>query len=178
MSSAASPGSSWSIGLSPDPAASRQWPLPAVAAPGDQTPSPRCRCVAPGSRFGLTRHHWCHPSALHRCSSGKPWAKPRWQDLFARSTGSFDSQAGLGLGVEQLAAAQVAALRLTRRLCPPYRPCLNRTVGHLAGRIEEFSLLKFHWLLAIERTYFAVGIELVVCAVGLHHKTHRFASGR
>lgn len=30
-------------------------------------------------------------------------------------------------------------------------PALNRTVGHLAGRIQELSLLYINWLLAIER---------------------------
>ena len=55
---------------------------------------------------------------------------------------------------------------------------LNRTVGNLAGRIEEFGLLNVDWFFVIERTFFAVGIELVVSAVDLHHKTHQFASGR
>lgn len=57
-------------------------------------------------------------------------------------------------------------------------PALNRTVGNLAGRIEKFGLLNVNWLFAIERTFFAVGIELVVSAVGLHHKTHQFVSRR
>ena len=57
-------------------------------------------------------------------------------------------------------------------------PALNRTVGHLAGSIQELSLLYVNWLLAIERALFTVGVELIVSAVDLHRKTHRFVSGR
>ena len=63
-------------------------------------------------------------------------------------------------------------------LAPHIGPVLNRTVGHLAGCIKEFGLFYVTRLLPVERALLAVGIELVVSAVGLHHETNRFASGR
>ena len=67
---------------------------------------------------------------------------------------------------------------LSIKTWPRLGPVLSRTVGHLASRVDEFGLLDFHWLLAIEGAFFAVGVELVVSAVGLHHKAQRFPTGR